>query len=143
MTKVAVIGSRTFPLATAAGHLLDVVTLCRDRGDTVLVRGRRDIDNEVHAVEGVDHMVSVLCKALEVQCDIVSGLEYGPSRYWAFQRDKNLVDMADHIVAFYDPDRVGEGGTAHVIDIAVMLDKHVGAYTVDETGELVAIGEHG
>lgn len=64
--------------------------------------------------------------------------EGGPGA--AFNRDNEMVSLADLVLAFFDPERVMAGGTGHVVETAV--DRHVPVYSYafDET-EMQRVGE--
>jgi hypothetical protein len=87
---------------------------------------------------GVDQFIQTACEML--------GREYtvypmaGPSRGGAFVRDLVLLNDADKVIAVFDPDKVMEGGTAHIVNKALDERKEVEAYTVDDEGELVLVG---
>lgn len=55
-------------------------------------------------------------------------------------RDIVLVDGCDEIVAFFDPERVMEGGTGHIIEAALRMDKPCRAYTI-RNGRLEEVGD--
>lgn len=87
---------------------------------------------------GVDQFVRAACEYL--------GREYtvyevdGPARGGSFVRDLNLINDSDRIIAVFDPERVMEGGTGHIVNKALDERKEVEAYTVDDSGELVLVG---
>ena len=61
----------------------------------------------------------------------------GNGRNWL--RDSRIVNDASEVHAFFGPDGV-EGGTEHIVTVALRQDKPVTAYAPDNTGELVVIG---
>lgn len=76
--------------------------------------------------------------------------EIGLAVYWVrphektraanFERDYNLVESADRVMAFFREDRLMEGGTGHVVQAALIRGIPVEAWTHDESGTLVSIG---
>jgi hypothetical protein len=89
---------------------------------------------------GVDQFVSAVC--LYQGRDFTVYDNEGPSRGGAFVRDLALLNDADKVIALFAPDRVMEGGTAHIVNKALDERKEVEAYTVDDQGELVLVGGH-
>lgn len=124
--KVAIVGSRTFPMSEGAGHILGAVARLKP-GDTVLVRPS----------EGVDYMAQVFAyvRHLDVKVYHADG-----ARGDVFRRDMKLVDDADIVTAFFDPEHVMEGGTGHIVETAMRKGKPVEAWTVRD-GELERVGE--
>jgi hypothetical protein len=125
--KMAIVGSHTFPMMQGAGYILGAVARLQP-GDTVLVR----------PTEGVDYMAQVFAhvKQLDVKVYPTSG-----PRGDVFRRDMELVDDADAVTAFFDPNAIMEGGTAHIVEVALRKGKPVEVWTVED-GELVRVGEH-
>lgn len=87
---------------------------------------------------GVDQFIQTACVYLGRE-QIVYSME-GPSRGGAFVRDLVLLNAADKVIAVFAPDRIMEGGTAHIVNKALDERKEVEAYTVDDEGELVLVG---
>jgi hypothetical protein len=87
---------------------------------------------------GVDQFVCAACEHLGKEFTVYD--VEGPSRGGAFVRDLTLINDADKIIALFDPERVMEGGTGHIVNKALDERKEVEAYTVDDSGELVLVG---
>lgn len=124
--KVAIVGSRIFPMAEGAGYILGAVTRLKT-GDTVLTRPS----------EGVDYMAQIFAhvRGLDVEVYRADG-----ARGDVYRRDMQLVDDADKVIAFFDPDHVMDGGTGHIVETAMRKEKPVEAWTVVD-GELIRVGE--
>lgn len=89
---------------------------------------------------GVDQFVQAACEYLGREFTVYQ--VEGPSRGGAFVRDLTLLNDADKVIALFAPDKVMEGGTAHIVNKALDEKKEVEAYTVDDEGELVLVGGH-
>jgi hypothetical protein len=89
---------------------------------------------------GVDQFVQAACEYMGREFTVYK-ME-GPSRGGAFVRDLALLNDADKVIALFAPDKVMEGGTAHIVNKALDERKEVEAYTVDDEGELVLVGGH-
>lgn len=58
-----------------------------------------------------------------------------------YRRDYELVETADEVLALFDPARVMEGGTGHVVESALLRRIPVRAYVVHEDGQIERVGE--
>lgn len=58
-----------------------------------------------------------------------------------FLRDNEMVSNADLVLAFFDPQTVMRGGTAHVVETAIDRAVPVYSYTIDDEG-LTRLGDH-
>lgn len=70
-------------------------------------------------------------------------IRFSPSRGGraaTFRRDYDLVEGADHVIAFFSPEREMDGGTGHVVKAALDRDVKVEAYGVGEDGTLLLLG---
>lgn len=65
----------------------------------------------------------------------------GNDRAAVYRRDYELVEAADEIEAYFAVDRVMEGGTGHVVEAALARDRQVFAWSTDEHGHVVRVGE--
>lgn len=61
----------------------------------------------------------------------------GNARNWL--RDNRMVSEASEVHAFFGPDSV-EGGTEHIVTVALRIGKPTTAYAPNNEGELVVIG---
>lgn len=59
----------------------------------------------------------------------------------SFHRDEEMVASATEVHAFFAPGAVMEGGTGHVAQVALRLGKALTAYTLNDDGDVVVIGE--
>jgi hypothetical protein len=51
-----------------------------------------------------------------------------------------MVDRADRVIAYFRPDRIMDGGTGRVVELAQSRGIHVEAFAPIEDGELVWVG---
>lgn len=58
-----------------------------------------------------------------------------------FERDFEMVERADQVMAFFQPGREMTGGTGHVVEAALMRNKPTEAWTVGDRGELSRVGD--
>ena len=58
-----------------------------------------------------------------------------------FNRDFEMVTSADYVIAYFNQEQPMEGGTAHVVDAAMMRGIKVTAYTMDKRGLVEFLGE--
>jgi hypothetical protein len=125
--RVAVCGSRSFPLTTEVAA--QVVELLRSypAGTVFLTRGSA----------GFDEFVLAVCGLLELPCEALPSA--GGSANW--DRDVAMVRAADEVVVFLDPDTLTDEntGTAHVL--AKALDQRKKAMAYSASGDrLVYVG---
>jgi len=57
-----------------------------------------------------------------------------------FNRDIEMVGLSDLVLAFFAPYHAMEGGTGHVVEVAIDRNVPVYSYTLDET--LTRVGDH-
>lgn len=124
--NVAVIGSRSFPIRHGAGYIFEVISSLTPNIDILVVRPS----------EGVDYLAKVMAEALGVEVVMFRSLG---GREENFKRDVSLVNYADRVEAFFDPEHVMEGGTGHIVEVAQRMRKPVRAWTVDGD-DLVLVG---
>jgi len=58
-----------------------------------------------------------------------------------YRRDFELVEAADQVIAFFDAEHIMEGGTAHVVEAAMMRNIPVSAWSIDDRGLIERVGE--
>lgn len=58
-----------------------------------------------------------------------------------YRRDYELVEYATRVEAYFDSERIMEGGTGHVVEAAMARECPVYAWTVDHGGLIVRVGE--
>lgn len=116
--KVAIVGSRSFPISPEVGA--EVVDLMREyaEGTVFLTRGSEGFDTFVLAVAPIIGYTAIAY----------------PSAGGAnnFLRDVQLVKDADEVLVFLDPDTLDDmnTGTAHVLAKALDQKKPTRAYSV-------------
>lgn len=130
--RVCIVGARSFPHngAPFIWHIIEEL----DNDAVVLVRSA--------GWGGPSSVVDAYVR----QCAEQRGLTIQlcspqlPGREGVFHRDNEMVAAADRVVAFYDPEHIGEGGTGHVVEAALRANKPVTAWTVRD-GTLVYVGD--
>jgi hypothetical protein len=125
--KVAIVGSRTFPLDPGIGK--EIVEVMLEYGEDVMFLTRGS--------PGLDTFVMHAAPIIERRC-FAYPAKGGPDN---FLRDMELVKDADEVVAFFDPATLSDPntGTAHVVEKALDKKKPVRAYTT-VNGGLVYVG---
>ncbi len=120
--KVAVVGSRSFPLTGPIGA--QIVDCLREFGPDTLVLTR--------GAGPFEQFVSTVALALGLRSFAYVG--HGRDNW---ERDAELAHDADEVVAFVDPAQLdAKSGTAHVIECALALPRPVRVATVVE-GSLI------
>lgn len=80
---------------------------------------------------------------------IAEGMGYSIEWYWpdpggrdqTYNRDFELVGAADLVEAYFPASNPMEGGTAHVVEAAMNRGIPVYAWSIDEHGTVVRVGE--
>ena len=126
--EVVVSYARGCDLKATAGYVLQALVRL-DKGDTVLCRANRNSDT--------DFMVPLLAEGLGIPCTMYQTMLHEK----AFDRDIRMVMKADKVVAFFPEEAPMHGGTGHVVEVAIRMEKPVEAYAISETGELRSVGE--
>lgn len=132
--KVAVVGNRALVLEQVVDHLLR--TLVSLPVDTVVLlrKGRKTPAGDFES------LTQALCLQLHINYEWCVPDEGG--REAVFQRDISMVDQADAVVAYFAPDSVMEGGTGHVVEKAMDVDRPVFAYAPTGPGLVTWVGGH-
>lgn len=128
---IAVVGSRDLVLTEAMGVRLTSIISTTDR---VGIRATRD--DEI--MSPIERLASVICESLGVPVIRYSASNSG--RASVYFRDYALVRSSSAVFAVFSPERVMDGGTAHVIKAALDEGVQVEAYTLDDDGTLTMIG---
>jgi hypothetical protein len=115
--KVAIIGSRSFPVIPAGPSLFS--WLMREYPDpaTVVVYTRGSDGFDTYFGHGADFMGYTV-----IPMKGTGGADN-------YLRDVKLVEAVDEVHAFFDPEHVGEGGTQHVIDKSLDAGVPARSYT--------------
>jgi nucleoside 2-deoxyribosyltransferase len=58
-----------------------------------------------------------------------------------FERDIEMVGLSDLVLAFFAPYHAMEGGTGHVVEVAIDRNVPVYSYTLDDE-TLTRVGDH-
>jgi hypothetical protein len=132
--KIAFVGSRALDIGEIGDHL--VRTLASLPVDTVVLlrKGRKTPAGDFES------LTRYLCLNLHFDYEWCIPDEGG--REAVFLRDVEMVDRADAVVAYFAPDSVMEGGTGHVVDVAMMADRPVYAYAPAAPGLVTWVGGH-
>jgi len=125
--KIAIVGSRTFPIDPVIGKAIVEVMLEYGDEATFLTRGSPGFDTFIIHVAPI---IGRKCFAYPAHG--------GPDN---FLRDIELVKDADEVIAFFDPATLSDPttGTAHVVEKALDQKKTVRAYTTVDGG-LIYVG---
>lgn len=127
MTKVVVVGSRSFPLTPEIGAAVVELIRAYPPDTVVLTRGS----------SGFDTFVMRACEIIDYPVAVFPSLGGGDN----FRRDADMVRESDEVLVFLDPDSLHNmnTGTAHVIEKALDQKKVAKAYSV-ANGSLVYVG---
>lgn len=136
MKRLAVVASNDlWALPSIASKIASELTTMNSEEDCILVRA----DREGKISSQVEELATRLAERLDMPWDLATPF-YGSGRDGVYERDYRLVDHADSVMAFFHPERVMEGGTAHVVKAALDREKPVEAWTLDDAGELIQVG---
>lgn len=116
--RIAVVGSRSFPLTPEVGAEIVDVLRAYPAGTVFLTRGSEGFDTFLMSIAPIIGYTAVAYPSTG-----------GASN---FLRDVQLVTDADEVVAFLDPDSLTDmnTGTAHVLSKALDQRKPTRAYSV-------------
>ena len=126
--EVVVSYARGCDLKATAGYVLQALVRL-DKDDIVLCRANKNTDT--------DFMVPLLAEGLGMECVMYQTMAHEK----AFDRDVRMVKGADKVIAFFTEGSPMHGGTGHVVEVALRMDKPVEAYAISEAGELRSVGE--
>jgi len=62
-------------------------------------------------------------------------------RSQTYQRDFEMVSVADRVVAYFDEGHIMEGGTGHVVEAALAREVPVEAWAISGDGRIWRVGE--
>lgn len=128
MARICIVGARSLALIETAQHVKQVIDELPP--DAVIVtRASASLTDTFVAryAQRTGHRIQLF------------GIT-GPGREAVFHRDNRMVGEADRVVAFYDPETIGEGGTGHVVEAALRARVPVAAWAV-EGGSLRYVGD--
>ena len=117
--RVAIIGSSTFPVVQCAVEIAQFIKTFPPDTE-FLTRGAEGFDR--FAAEAASIMGYKVTKFP------------GKGGAFNFERDVDIVRLADRIEAFYDAERIGEGGTGHIVEKA--LDARCALFREIRSGEI-------
>ena len=125
--RVAVAGSRSFPLTPLVGKAVIDMLLGYPKGTVFLTRGS----------EGFDTWILLVCSELDLPVE-VRAAEGGADN---FRRDAEMARDCDELLAFLDPATIHreDTGTAHMLEKALDQRRRTRAYSVGAEG-LVYVG---
>lgn len=141
---IAIVGSSTADVEAYSQYILDEMTrYLPDVEFHIRVNGRDEATSGVEAfVARVSEMwgkTNYLYSPEKSVTRTKGTTEPRSQRHKNFLRDIVLLDAVDEVVAFFDPERVMEGGTGHVVEVAIRIDKPCRAYTL-RNGRLEEVG---
>lgn len=134
--NIALAASRDVDPVWAVSAALVVLNKANRPGMTVLLRRPRSKEPNTFEV-----MVSAGAKSLGIPTEWFSPPEEVEGRASSFLRDIAMIERSDLLLAFFRPERAGDGGTAHLVDKAIDKDIPVWSYLV-APGQLTRFGEH-
>lgn len=132
--KVAVVGSRAVDLREISDHLLKTLVSLPEGTVVLLRRGRTTPANEFEV------FTQALCLQLHIDFEWCIPDEGG--REATYLRDIDMVSRADAVVAYFDADSIMSGGTGHVVEKGMDLDKPVYAYAPVGQNRVDWVGGH-
>jgi len=118
--RVAFVGSHSLDVSIVAGHLLKTLVSLPPETVVLLRKGRTTVPGDFET------LTQALCLQLHIDFEWCIPDEGG--REAVFLRDIEMVTRADAVVAYFDADSVMQGGTGHVVDKAMDIDRPVYAY---------------
>ena len=124
--KVVIVGSHTLDLSQAVGPLFK--ELLRLPNDAEILIRKPKYEPIAPFENLVDHLAQTLNHRVYPMIPI------GKGREGVWERDMNMIEAADYVMAFFDERHVMEGGTAHVVEKAIEKEVPTSAYRVDEDG---------
>lgn len=135
MVKIAFVGSSTLNVVKVALTVADMLgRLPRD----AIILLRKPAKGSPGSFET---FMAGVCEVMHLQTEwLVPDMKIG-GRESVYYRDYSIVEEADAVVALFDPDRVMEGGTGHVVEAALAKLVPVYAYTYGGK-RLIRVGEH-
>jgi hypothetical protein len=141
MTKIVIAGTAGLAMpdlslpATVVSSILAIVAMLPEDAE-VAVRGPKALDGFASTLEEWAYRITA---ATGRDPRVYRPVE-GNGRQSVYMRDYDLVDMSEHVYAYFAPDHIMEGGTGHVVKAA--LDRHipVEAWTINDEGQLVLVG---
>ena len=129
--NVVIAGSTETPL-TSIGKVLEILIqeMSRNNPKPPRILLRRGLHSAISPFEAYVAELARL-SGLEVQWCYP---DRRGGREGTYVRDAHMVQMADHVIAFFTPETLMAGGTGHVVQKALDKEIPVSAYEVDEDG---------
>lgn len=138
--RVVIAGSRRLPRGHAPRLLIRFLAALPDDA-VILMRspmGKRPgiFESDVSALASILHMPVEWFEPVPTSMT--------PGRASVYRRDIEMIESSDLVILFFAHDEVAEGygGTQHLLDKALDIDRPVYAYGVDEYGSVDRVGEH-
>lgn len=124
--NVVLIGSETFPVVKTGIAIARFIEEF-PAGTVIYSRGSK----------GFDQFAAECARIMGYETQILPGRGGG----FNFERDQALAEKGDELVAFFDPDRIGQGGTQHVIEKFLDANKPIRSFTANGSN-LILVGSH-
>lgn len=124
--RVVFVGSQSLALDVAHAVAIFEEINALPEGTSVLLR--RGIKTGYGPFE---QLVAEICDKLTIPVEAVEP-EPGKGRAAVFERDIAMAQKADEVVAFFPPDDIMGGGTGHVVEKAIDVDRRVNCYIIQD-----------
>lgn len=121
--RVTFVGSTTLPLKEYAGAILGEIARLPEGTSVLLRRGLKTDPGQF------EQLVAQICEQLAIDVEWMLPEPNG-GRAAVFERDIAMAEKSDEVVAFFPPNAVMEGGTAHVVEKAIDADRLTNVYVV-------------
>lgn len=139
--KVAIAGSRRLPKGHAPRLLIRFLAALPEDA-VILLRAPLGRKNTGRFEQDIETLCSILSLLWEWHEPAPTAST--PGRASVYVRDIDMVEQADLVILFFAADEVAEGygGTQHLLDKALVANRPVYAYSVDEYGTIDRVGEN-
>jgi hypothetical protein len=133
--RIAVVaGHDVAPSVEIASKLAAALAWLADEDGELLVRSAALADSTL----AIERMAVELADIMGVPC--VPLMPFGWGRGGVYDRDIAMVEKADRVIAFFHSERIMEGGTGHVVEVALRKYVPIDAWAVDDSGNLLPVG---
>lgn len=121
MKRVAFAGSQNLDLKEYAQAIFDEIAVLPEGTHVLLRQGRTT------GYGPFEQFVAEVCRRLNIDVDPYLP-EEGQGRAAVWERDILMATQSDEVVAFFPPDEIMVGGTGHVVEKAIDVDRRVNCY---------------
>lgn len=124
-----VVGSRDlWPTPGLASTILAIMATDEEQSWGV----RASVDGEI--TSPTEDIVRRIALRLDHHCSVWRSVRASSG---AFQRDNTMVGSSRQVYAFFAPGELMQGGTGHVVAVALRAGIPVTAYELDDDGEVI------